>query len=118
MTSRKLGTSRRRVDHECGERYCELILTLGPARPRGENGTPGYPGDWAALPLADRLAHYFGSATAAEAAYWHHRDELAEADRAQMRLDGERPARPVAGDVFEPHVTWPPPASNQRGGEA
>jgi hypothetical protein len=114
VSGRKLGAGRRRVDHTCGSRWCDLVLTLGPARPRGDGDTPPYAADaWAALPLAEQLAHAYGSLEEAEAAWWRHREELAAYDRDQL-AQGEHPPEPAALQVFEPDTTWPPPAGKEQ----
>jgi hypothetical protein len=109
MSERKLGKVRRRVDHACAGRDCELHLSIGPPRPRPALGEPMLV-DWFGLSPADQFAHYFGSPEAARAAWEHHREEMAAYARAQL-TKGEQSTEPVALAVFESDTTWPPPAA-------
>jgi hypothetical protein len=113
LTGRKPGTGRRRRrDHDCAGRDCELNLSIGPPRPRPALGEVSPPENWYELPLADQFAHYFGTPEAAEAAWLHHREGLAVYARAQL-AKGEQPPEPVACEVYEPATTWPPPAGKE-----
>jgi hypothetical protein len=111
MSNRKLGAGRRRVDHDCAGRDCELNLSIGPPRPRPAVGEPVLV-DWFGLTLAEQLAHHFGSPEAARAAWEHHRPEMAAYARGQLAM-GEQPTRPAACQAFEPDTTWPPPAEKE-----
>jgi hypothetical protein len=110
MTDRKAKTARRRrVPHNCGTLDCELILEIGPPRPRPAVGEP-VALDWFSLSRADQYAHAFGTLEEAEAAWQHHREGMAAYARTQL-AKGEQLPEPVAAKVFEPDATWPPPAA-------
>jgi len=100
-----------RAPHECLPGGCDLVLILGPTRPRGE---PSMRGDrWAAMSDADQLAYAFGSLEAAERAWRAHRAMLVSLDRDQLDRAAragwsEQAPPPVAAGVFEPGAPWPP----------